>query len=649
MVSNTLGRFRIIRELARSNDIVYEAVDEKGRRVALKELQMPANLAGQPRQERIERFTREARAAAGLQHPNIVRIIDHNQVQGRYYIAMEFLEGQSLREELRQKGVLPLAEVVRIGCAVADGLAFAHKRGVVHRDIKPDNVHLEPDRRVVITDFGIARLTFEPTLTAEGQVFGTPSYMSPEQILGKGIDARTDLFSLGVMLYEMATGKKPFVGDSVVTITYNIMHVDAPPASGIPSGMDNVIRRAMSKDPSTRYPDARQLSEDLRAVGAGQAPPHASRMPPVQSIRQPEPQNGSPLQARPPMGRPVAVAPVAAPPSRPMGRVATPSAPPRPAPMAYPTGMPRPGGYAAAGAGSMPPPGQPPIHGPGTLPPSAQPSYSPPDPSPAIRRTGGGGEARWLLGWLGVVLILGVLIVVVTWLTVTSMDRFQAKALTRTTNVALNTAHRAFQSRQFDLAAEKFQEAVRTAAGSDRGSALQGAAWSIAEMAQARLGNGSTTPDRNSLAAMEEKLRYALRLNSNSPAAYLALGRVQTALGQVDDADASLDQAAALAKRALNSGDPNTVNEGKSVGSVVQLWKADLHYRKGVALARRDPAAARQEFMIVIQVAPNTEFAQRAQQAIQQLSGLGGADPQGSGPAGFNNWNPGYMIGNGQR
>src|SRR5688572_12567851 len=157
----------------------------RAQRIALKQLQMPGNLAGQARQERIQRFTREARAAARLQHPNIVRIHDHGQIQDRYYIAMEFLEGQSLRDLLRQRGAVPAQEALRIAASVADALTYAHQHGVIHRDVKPDNIHLEPDGRVVITDFGIARLTFEPTLTADGQIFGTPSYMSPEQVTGK--------------------------------------------------------------------------------------------------------------------------------------------------------------------------------------------------------------------------------------------------------------------------------------------------------------------------------------------------------------------------------------------------------------------------------------------------------------------------------
>src|SRR5262249_32908350 len=186
-------------------------------------------LAGEQRRERVERFYREARAAGALTHANIVTVYEVGEESGRHFIAMEFLEGESLRDRLQRSSPLPLDEALRIAVAVADGLHFAHQHGVVHRDVKPDNVHLLPDGRVKITDFGIARITFEPTLTADGQIFGTPSYMSPEQVTGKGIDARSDIFSLGVMLYEMVAGRKPFTGDSVITITYNIMNMEPSP------------------------------------------------------------------------------------------------------------------------------------------------------------------------------------------------------------------------------------------------------------------------------------------------------------------------------------------------------------------------------------------------------------------------------------
>jgi serine/threonine-protein kinase len=265
--SNTLGRYVIVREIARSNDIVYEAVDPAiGRRVALKELQVPPNLVGAQRRERVERFYREAKAAGSLSHPNIVTIHEVGEDAGRHFIAMEFLEGQSLREVLQVQGALPLPDVVRVAASVADALDYAHDHGVVHRDVKPDNVYLLSDGRIKLTDFGIARLMFESNLTADGQVFGTPSYMSPEQVAGKTIDPRSDVFSLGVMLYEMLAGRKPFPGESVVTITYNIMHQEPAPLTGVAPSIQQVIHHALAKNPDHRPASAGELARDLQTA-----------------------------------------------------------------------------------------------------------------------------------------------------------------------------------------------------------------------------------------------------------------------------------------------------------------------------------------------------------------------------------------------
>ncbi|MCS7309411.1 MAG: serine/threonine protein kinase, partial [Armatimonadetes bacterium] len=204
---NALGKYQIVREIARSNDIVWEAVDpELGRRVAIKELNLPEGVTEAQRQERIQRFLREAKAAGRLSHPNIVTIHEVGVDNGRHYIVMEYLEGENLRERLQRQGAIPLKEAVDIALQVLGALEHAHRMGVVHRDIKPENIHLLPDGLVKLTDFGIARIVFEPNITLDGQIFGTPSYMSPEQIEGKEIDPRTDIFSLGVVLYEMLTG-----------------------------------------------------------------------------------------------------------------------------------------------------------------------------------------------------------------------------------------------------------------------------------------------------------------------------------------------------------------------------------------------------------------------------------------------------------
>lgn len=268
--ASQLGRYRLTREIARSNDIVWEGLDPQvNRRLAVKELALDPTLTGQARRQRIERFYREARAAGAMNHPNIVTIYEVGEDRGRYFIAMEFLDGQTLRERLAVGGAFPVDESVRVVAALCDALDYAHRSGVIHRDIKPDNIFLlRPDNRVKLADFGIARITHEVQLTVAGQIFGTPSYMSPEQVLGKDIDARSDIFALGIVLYEMVTGRKPFVGDSVVTITYQIMNAPMPAVLGASPLLDSVIQRATAKNPADRYATAAEFKAALLAAAA---------------------------------------------------------------------------------------------------------------------------------------------------------------------------------------------------------------------------------------------------------------------------------------------------------------------------------------------------------------------------------------------
>jgi len=266
---STLGKYQIIREIARSNDIVYEAYDPlMNRRVALKELSMPNGSTPQQREERVSRFKREARAAGTLAHPNIMTVYELGEEGDRYYIAMEFLDGHTLRNELDTKGALPINRAIEIAEGVLQGLEFMHGKGVIHRDIKPDNIQILSDGRIKLTDFGIARLTFEPNLTMDGQVFGTPSYMSPEQVVGREIDARSDLFSLAIVLYEMIGGRKPFAGDSVVSITYAIMNKEAERLNEANYALWQVIERALDKSPALRYASAIDFESALKAAQA---------------------------------------------------------------------------------------------------------------------------------------------------------------------------------------------------------------------------------------------------------------------------------------------------------------------------------------------------------------------------------------------
>ncbi len=260
----TLGKYQIIREIARSNDIVYEAYDPlMNRRVAIKELALPSGSTSQQREERVKRFQREVKAAGSLAHPNIVTIYEVGEDAGRSFMAMEYLDGHTLRNELDTHGFLSQDRAIEIAIDVLKALEFAHSKGVIHRDIKPENIQLLEDGRVKLTDFGIARLTFEPNLTIDGQVFGTPSYMSPEQVVGKEIDARSDLFSLASVLFEMITGQKAFQGDSVVSITYAIMNTEPNQPQQASYPVWQVLRNALEKSPALRYPHAKDMIDAL--------------------------------------------------------------------------------------------------------------------------------------------------------------------------------------------------------------------------------------------------------------------------------------------------------------------------------------------------------------------------------------------------
>lgn len=256
----SLGKYQIIREIARSNDIVYEAYDPvMNRRVAVKELAVPPGANEQQREDRLRRFLREAKAAGSLAHPNVVTIFEVGEQAGRHFLAMEYLDGHTLRNEIDGQGFLEVKRAAEITLEVLEALDYAHRNGVVHRDIKPENIQLLSDGRVKLTDFGIARLTFEPNLTMDGQVFGTPSYMSPEQVLGRDIDARSDLFSVGVILYEMLSGAKPFTGDSVVAITYSIINREPERPKQVNHAFWQVLMRALDKSPILRFASAEEM------------------------------------------------------------------------------------------------------------------------------------------------------------------------------------------------------------------------------------------------------------------------------------------------------------------------------------------------------------------------------------------------------
>jgi serine/threonine-protein kinase len=262
-----IGRYQIEKELGKgAMGLVYKATDPNiGRAVALKTMRLDVH--GIEQEEMLRRFKNEARSAGVLSHPNIVTIYDAGEDQGLFYIAMEYIEGHTLAEVLQQQRVLPVEQVISITRNICSGLDFAHAKGIVHRDIKPANIMVTPDGTAKIMDFGIAKVS--GSLTSTGQVLGTPNYMSPEQVKGRQLDGRSDLFSLGVMLYEMLTGEKPFIGQGVTTIIYKIVNENPIPPREldltIHPGLSAVVTRALSKDPYERYQTGSELVRDLES------------------------------------------------------------------------------------------------------------------------------------------------------------------------------------------------------------------------------------------------------------------------------------------------------------------------------------------------------------------------------------------------
>jgi len=382
-VPTTLGKYQIIREIARSNDIVYEGYDPlMNRRVALKELSAPRGATGPQLDDRVNRFKREAQAVGTLAHPNIMTVYEYGQEADRHFMAMEYLDGHTLRNEIDTKGFLPPENAVHIAQEILKGLGHAHSKGVIHRDIKPDNIQLLSSGEIKITDFGIARLTFQPNLTMDGQVFGTPSYMSPEQVVGKELDQRSDLWSVGVLLYEMITGQKPFAGDSVVSITYAIMNSQpTPPAQATPA-LRQVIMKALDKTPSMRFANAAEMLKALEDAIKEPDPP---------ALQPQQPYN--PWAASAPAtyqypGQPQVHNPYAAPPAAP--------------PAQYPYNP-----YAQPGPLGAP-------HVPGALPPGLPTWYPPPPRAPLIKPETKLAITRAILYFLVIGTIVGGILIAIS-------------------------------------------------------------------------------------------------------------------------------------------------------------------------------------------------------------------------------------------
>ncbi len=561
VTSNTiLGKYRIVREIARSNDIVYEAIDPAmARRVAVKELQLPPHLAGAQKRERIERFYREAKAAGTLSHRNIVTIYDVGQENDRHFLVMEYLEGQSLRDVLQMQGALPLKETLEIALQLCDALGYAHSRGVVHRDVKPDNVHILPGGIVKLTDFGIARITAEPSITSQGQVFGTPSYMSPEQVASHTVDHRTDLFSMGITLYEMLSGRKPFTGDSVITITYNIMNMQPTMPVGVPGPLQQILQRSLSKDPNLRYQNAAMMAADLRAEKFSlSAAPSAAGSPSVSA--------GPPLAFLP--GPPVTMNTGTVPPEI----SGMPAATPTLAPVPIPAPTPFPGGGEPTQAFQHPAPVR-------LLSPEAEQAL------------------RYALPVMALIALLGLIVWGLRTVVVSLQehrDRVQSSQLSHRGAAALRNGNYTDAARVYGQAASAVPPNTPEAR-----AALSG-------QSQAYAGQGEAALKGSNLSAAANAYESAISVDSRNASAANNLGKVRWQLGDISGA---LD-AWAKAAQADPSGPAGTEARNAAVGHCQDLGAA--------AATAGDMTHARTYWQKIIEIDPGSDSAFRAEQNISR-------------------------------
>jgi len=263
--ARTLGRYTIENQLGKgAMGAVYRGVDPRiNRVVAIKTLNLQQEFEAEELEQVKERFFHEAEVAGRLNHPHIVTIYDVGEDHGLGFIAMELIDGHDMRRYTRKEQLLPINRIMEMAAQIAEALDFAHRNGVVHRDIKPSNIMLDKSgRQVKVADFGIARIGSSGK-TRTGTVLGTPPYMSPEQLSGRPLDGRSDVFSLGVVLFELVTGRRPFEGDTVATLMSRIANDRHPDLmtlrGGVPACLRNIIDKTLEKDPDKRYPNAGAL------------------------------------------------------------------------------------------------------------------------------------------------------------------------------------------------------------------------------------------------------------------------------------------------------------------------------------------------------------------------------------------------------
>ncbi len=409
----TLGRYEITKELGKgAMGIVYLGRDPQiNRQVAIKTLRFEEGIDEEQLKALKDRFFREAQAAGNLSHPNIIKVYDAGEDQEIAYMAIELLKGEDLKIWTPKKNLLPMEKVLEYMYESADALDYAHKNGVIHRDIKPANIMLLEDGNIRIVDFGIARIQ-ESSKTATGTVLGTPYYMSPEQIAGKKVDGRADIFSLGVTLFELLTGEKPWKGgDAVGTLFFQIASDPYPDPAKIrpelPKGILAVIDKALQKNPDERYQEAGQMAEDIKAVMGNNTPKHTGTSSPQSTPSAATPETAKPVVKPKPAVTPTqTTAPAAAKPAMTTEQTQAPQPKPKPATQSEntapkpaiaqpktviptPTQTPKPTAKEPAVAPAIkPPPTQPPTPSPAIKPkPSAMEAPKPVEAKPAVENT----------------------------------------------------------------------------------------------------------------------------------------------------------------------------------------------------------------------------------------------------------------------
>jgi serine/threonine-protein kinase len=478
---------------------------------------------------------------------------------------MEYLEGDNLRQKMDREGPLPPDEAVRIATQVLDGLAHAHSKGVIHRDIKPENIHLLPTGLVKITDFGIARLKYEPNLTMDGQIFGTPSYMSPEQVQGGTIDERSDLFSVGIILYEMLAGYKPFHGDSVITITYNIVHTEPPSPPSIPAPLEWVIRKALRKSPAERFHSALEMKQALEnALTQLHAPP-------------------------------VIVTPMGAP--SPYGAPAPTGGYPSPYGAPAPTGGYPPYSAPAPTGGTLPPPYSAPTPAPTPTTNAPAPYLPPPPPKPILSPA-----TRQFLGTLLAVMLIGGAVLGILILGVFSATRayqeYQLQQIDERVAARAKEAEKLFGQGRYLEAAQIYDQLYRSAQSTKWKEEFRRNAASALTMH----GNQMLEARRyeEAMRAYQQAVQYA-----PLPEAYAGMAAVEARLGNREGA---INHWASAAKHSRGA----QAQEYQRNAAREQIAVGDEAYRRG------DLQRALQAWQTAVELAPGTAEAHEAQRKFEQ-------------------------------